>query len=361
MSPPTAEIPADASAPSNFALFNEVWGIVNREFYWERTAPSELTYGAVDGMVEAIADPYSGFLNRKEVASLRAAPGPDKVSGVGLFVESGYAGALVVSSVAGSPADRAGLRAGDVLLAAGDTPFEGANRGTISSALSGKPGTSVVVTVYRHGEQPFPVELVRDTFDPPVLEVRRLEPGVEYLRIAEFSPDLPDQLDKALADVEASAPSAVVIDLRDNPGGEMEAFRHVASRFVRGPLYSEVDNHGQRDVVSQPDVRPAHLPDSIIVIVNDGTASAAEMLAALLRERLDAKLVGHTTFGKSTIQGLIPLSDGSFLRLTVGRWQSPGGESVADGGLEPDRALEAEEDPVEVARELAVQRAAASR
>jgi carboxyl-terminal processing protease len=357
--PPPPAVPAGVTAPDNFGLFAEVWSIVDGEFYGERALPREVTYGAIDGVLESLADPYADFVDPESVARAVEAAGPAMATGIGVWFEAGYQGALVVSAVPGSPADRADLRPGDILLAADETSLDGADRATVLDALAGEVGTAVVLSVYRAREAPFPVEVVRDRFAAPVVEARQLGGGVGYLRIASFSPGLDPALQRALADVVSAQSLALVLDLQDNPGGDLDVLRAAASRFVAGTLYVEVRGAERRPIESRRDIAPVALPP-VYVLVNEGTASAAEMLAAVLRERLDAKLIGHTTFGKATIQGIVGLSDGSLLRLTVAEWESPKAVTVTDGGLAPDRALESTEDPVEVARAIALQRTAAN-
>jgi carboxyl-terminal processing protease len=282
------------------------------------------------------------------------------IAGVGVWIEPGYDGALVISSVAGSPADQAGLAPGDLILSADDTPLAGAAQDEVMKSLDGAPGTAVVLVVLRAGSgPPEPIEVVRDVFEVPAVEVDRLAGEIAYLRLASFGPGVAEQLGKALRDIAGQAPSALIVDLRDNPGGDLEGLRSAASHFVGGVLYYVIDGAGRQPVAAEDTVSQVPLPP-VFVVVNGGTASAAELLAAILRERLDARVVGEPTFGKATIQGVLPLADGSYLKLTVGEWETAAGHSVADGGLVPDRVLAETEDALDVASAMAIQRAAAN-
>jgi len=337
VSPPGPPVPADVAAPSNFGLFAEVWRTVDHEFYGERPAPKEVTYHAIDGMVDALEDPYAAFLDRDSAEKLAGDIAPEMVSGIGAWVEPVARGALVVATVPGSPAEKS-LKPGDTIMAVGEDDLATKSRDEIKKLLEGPAGSSINLIVLHDNDRGEVIEVVRDTFQVPAVEVRRLDRGVGYLRLSQFTPATLEALDSALAAFSSDPVTALVLDLRDNPGGTLDSVRAVAGRFVEGTVWVEVDRDGTEttrsaDAEGSPDFTP---PDRVVVLVNRGTASAAEILAGALRDKLGAKLIGATTFGKGSIQAVTGLSDQSLLRLTVGHWRTPSGAEVDEKGLQPD-------------------------
>lgn len=338
VNPPGPPVPEDIEAPRNFPLFGEVWALVDREFYGERPAPRAITYRAIEGLVGVLDDPYAAYLDRDEAEMAVAGFLPEVVGSVGIWVEPVREGALVVSTLPDSPGLRAGLAPGDVILAAGREALAGMERDDVLELLNGEAGTSVELIVRAPEEAPRSLELVRDAIEVPAVEVRRPEDDIAYIRISHFSPQVVEELDAAISDLASDPPSGLVIDLRDNPGGDLESLRSAAGRFVEGPVWIEVDRDGT-EVPQSADTQGApDLPtlEHVVVLVNAGTASAAEMLAASLRHSADAVLIGDPTYGKGAIQIVYPLSDQSVVRLTVSQWNTPDGEQVDGVGLTPD-------------------------
>jgi carboxyl-terminal processing protease len=264
------------------------------------------------------------------------------VSGVGAWVEPTGDGALVVSIVPDSPADRAGLQPGDRILAVGDQVLSNLDRDVVMNLLRGPAGTSVALAVRRGQAAPFSAEVVRADFPLPTVEVRRPAKDVAYLRIASFAPGMVTELDQALASLATDPPAALILDLRDNPGGDLAVLREAAARFTQGTLYDGVDRAGKVTPRGNAEVKvpQVKLPPRLIVLVNGGTASAAEMLAGALRDNASTELVGAKTFGKGTIQAVETLADHSLLRFTVAEWTTPSGTRVQGVGLVPDKVVE---------------------
>lgn len=408
ITPPAVPVPDSFEAPAKFVLFNEVWAFVRDEFYGTQPTPEDVTVAAVDGLVDSLPDAYAEYWSADEITDQMKQAQPDLLSGIGAWVERAPEGARVVATVPDSPARRAGIVPNQIIVTADDETLGGLEREEMLALLGGEAGSAVTLRVFTPpiegvggadsasetpdadagplptagdgadssesatppaptgdpqgasgdpsaepedtggSEQLQTVEITRADIPLPLVEVRELDDGVAYLRLSHFGPGAAEELDAALSDLEKAGASELVLDLRDNPGGEMETLREVASRFVDGPLWIEVSGSGETTVQSLDDV-PVATFDRIAVLVNGGTASAAELLAGLLRESSGAVLVGSTTFGKSAVQGIVPLTDGSMLRLTVAEWRSPGGLSVAEGGIEPDRVELSEESQLEAA------------
>jgi carboxyl-terminal processing protease len=233
-------------------------------------------------------------------------------------------------------------------------------RDAVLELLDGEAGTSVELIVRTPDQAPRSLELVRDEIAVPAVEVRRPEDEVAYLRISHFSPQVVDELDAALSDLASDPPTGLVVDLRDNPGGDLESLRSAAGRFVEGPVWIEVDRDGAtQEQPADSDGAPSFdVPERVVVLVNAGTASAAEMLAASLRHSVGAVLVGDPTYGKGAIQIIHPLSDESVVRLTVAQWNTPDGEPVEGVGLTPDTLVDGAEEQLEAAISAALGAAA---
>lgn len=357
--PPPVPAPPGIDVPANFDVFAEAWRVVRREFYWTPPEPDDITYGAIQGILATLDDPYADFRAAAEVQESGSQLGPQVASGVGAWIEHVPGGALIVSSLPDSPARRAGLVPGDIIAAIDGEPIAGMDRSEIMAVLDGDPGTPVVVTMVRSGEAPFDVELVRDALAPPAVEVRVLDGPVAYLRIAIFDSHLVGQLDAALEDLSAAGVRGLVLDLRNNPGGDVKVLLSATSRLVSGPLWTETSRRGSTGIEAEAGAMVPLPLDSIVVIVNGGTASAAEMMAAALRDAGGATLVGQTTFGKATLQGILPLADGSVVRLTTARWSTPKGTNVAAGGLTPDLVVDEPDGQLATALEVARTKVAA--
>src|SRR5690606_16634379 len=250
---------------------------------------------------------------------------------------------LVVAPIDGTPAQRAGLRAGDVIIAIDGQPLTGSADQT-GVQLRGEPGTTVTVTVSRPGETELrEFSIRRDRIEITSVSGRLLEPGYGYLRISTFQEDTAPQLHRELARLrrESGGPLAgLVLDLRSNPGGLLNAAVEAADAFLeeglivstRGRLpYASANYHAKAGAVL------AGAP--MIVLMDSGTASAAEVLAAALRDHDRALLMGSRTFGKGSVQTVVPLENGDSVKLTTARYYSPSGNSIQASGLKPDVAL----------------------
>jgi len=354
--PPGPPVPSDVEAPKNFSLYGEVWSLVNREFYGERPAPRNITYKAIEGMVGALDDPYAAFVDSEEAESGSARFLPQIVHSMGAWVEPVRQGILVVSVLPDSPASEAGLVPGDVILGIDRESIAGLAPSEVHELLEGEEGTTVELIVRTEEQMPRAVEITRAATDVPAVEVRRPEPSVGYIRITNLDPGEVEELDAALRELDTDELEAVVIDLRDNPGGDLDTALQVAGRFMEGTVWVETDGDGTRrertaDASGAPDF---DLPDTVLVLVNSGTAGAAEMLAAALRSNVGARLIGEQTFGKGTIQAIRPLSDSSLVRLTVGTWSTPAGEQVDGDGLSPDVVVEGADAQLRAALKAAV-------
>ncbi|HLU13525.1 MAG TPA: S41 family peptidase [Arenimonas sp.] len=313
-----------------------------QEAYVEPLDDEQLMKAALRGLLSDL-DPHSAYLEAEEAEALREET-EGAYSGIGVEIEQRPdRSILVVAPIDGTPAQRAGLRAGDVIIAIDGQPLTGSADQT-GVQLRGEPGTTVTVTVSRPGETELrEFSIRRERIEITSVSGRLLEPGYGYLRISTFQEDTAPQLHRELARLrrESGGPLAgLVLDLRSNPGGLLNAAVEAADAFLeeglivstRGRLpYANANYHAKAGDVL------AGAP--MIVLMDSGTASAAEVLAAALRDHDRALLMGSRTFGKGSVQTVVPLENGDSVKLTTARYYSPSGNSIQASGLKPDVAL----------------------
>lgn len=310
----------------------------------------ELERAAVEGMLEELDDEWSSYYPASEFASFQDAL-EGRYTGVGLWLRPGEGGGITVGSVQpGSPAETAGIRAGDRLVRVDQTPVAGASVSAVAGMLRGEGGSQVEVEVARPEGTRHSHSLTRVSFSSTAdVSAERLAGAVTRIDVAGFSRGVGTAVGEVLEGDQASYAGGVVLDLRGNPGGLLDEAVAVASLFLDGGavVRYETREGGSRTLDAAPggDVRTP-----LVVLVDSDTASAAEVLAAALAERNRAVVVGTRTFGKGSVQEPSELSDGSALELTVGSYVTPGGSLIDGVGIEPDVELPAGTPPDYVER-----------
>lgn len=294
---------------------------------------TDLWRGAVRGMVEALGDPYSAYFSPAEADRARETD-HRSVPGVGLVLDllGGYV--TVIAPVPGGPADRAGISPGDRILAVDGRSMRYASVGEVVTALQGPPGTPVQVEVGRPDlSGTVTYSLRRESDGLPSIRVQVLPGGIAYFRIASFGPGSGRNLEAVVKALRDRGITRYILDLRDNPGGSVEEALRVASVFVpAGPVCYVMDKGGIRTALKS---ESAPWSFRLVVLVNRGTASSAEMVAAAVQDRRVGTVVGVRTFGKGAMQSVFPLDDGGVLKLTVGALYSPLGRPIYNG-VNPD-------------------------
>ncbi len=301
----------------------------------------DLIKAAVKGMLESLGDPYSYYLDPEEYRGfsqeIRGFFG-----GVGVVVESREGVVTVVSVLPGTPADREGFEPGDQVVAVDGRSIEGLDVNQAVRLIRGDPGTKVRLRVRRQGRT-FDKELTRAVIEVPAVDTRYLdEARVGYVKVTEFSAGVGDQVAYIYRRYSAMRVRGVILDLRNNPGGLLEEAVTLADALVpRGNLVQVVDSRGGKMTVPATGHAPGPF---LVVLVNGGSASAAEVVAGAVQDTGAGVLVGTKTFGKASVQDLIPLPNGGAVRLTVARYLTPAGRLIDGRGLVPDVAVE-EADP----------------
>ena len=316
----------------------EIIAQVQRE-YVDEVTPDRLLEQAMRGMVGSL-DPYSAYLDRREYEELRRGAA-GSYPGIGIEVSAEGDGIKVVRSLADSPAARAGIRGGDVILQIDDEPV-GSNVNAALEQMRGPPGSLVRLTL-RRAES---AELVSVALERAKVEVHSvtgelLEPGFAYVRIASFSETTRKDFEKILRELTATGRlRGLVLDVRHNPGGVLEAAVEVADTLLdTGNIVSATGRTAEANF--RMDATRGQLLEGVplVLLINGASASAAEILAGALKDNGRARLVGRRTYGKGVVQSVLPLADGRALKLTTSRYVTPAGVSIDETGIEPDVLL----------------------
>ena len=318
--------------------------------YYREVSKDELADDAVRGMVRGLDDRFSAYFDDQEYAEFRETS-QARFSGVGLGIQKVEDGLRVVQVYDRSPAKKAGLRIGDVIVKAGDTTLAGKPEESATALIKGKPGTQVTLTV-RRAKETFSRRLTRAQISIPVVSSRtRSRDGKDYavIRLETFSSGSHAEVYAAVRKAERRNVDGIVFDLRGNGGGLVEESRLVASAFLAEGKVVTTRGRSVPERVYRATGKPVAPRTPMVVLVDKGTASAAEIVAGALQDRDRAKLVGTATFGKGVFQEIVPLSEGGALDITVGQYFLPsgrniGGKGTARGaGLKPD--VRAQDDP----------------
>jgi carboxyl-terminal processing protease len=334
--PATAQS-ADQEEP--LGVFWEAWHIVEHEFYGKLPTPKELTEGAIRGAIKTLGDDYTVFVPPSQAHILNEDL-ESSFEGIGATVEMRDGHLYIVQPMTDQPAEKAGLKAGDMVIKVDDTEIT-ADMDILQaiSLIRGPKDTKVKLTVTRQGQtEPLVFEIVRAKIEMITVESKMLDGGIAYIRLYEFNRRAPDKLKAALQKA-AQKPKGIILDLRSNPGGYLDVAVTVASQFIaQGPILSSRGKNGAEQVY-QAESGGLATDIPLVVLINRGTASASEIVAGAIQDTGRGKLIGEKTFGKGSVQITHTLSDGSGLRVTIARWFTPNGRQIDDQGIEPDIAV----------------------
>ena len=306
--------------------------------------PKKQTYGAIQGMIESLGDEgHTRFLTPEEVENNRQGLS-GKYVGIGVQLENQEKEVVVSAPIDGSPADEAGVKTGDVIVAVDGESVEGEEVSEIAEKVRGPEGSPVELTV-RRGEEDQSFKLEREELAVETATWNLIpETDVAHLRLTSFSQDAAEELRSAMDEAKAAGAERFILDLRDNPGGQVDQAIAVAEMFL-GPeevVYVRRDASGEKDEVrTSEDARPTDAP--VVVLTNGGSASSAEIVAGALRDNGRAEVVGEKTFGTGTVLAERTLSDGSAILLGIAEWLTPNGDFIRESGIEPDVEAKLEE------------------
>ena len=329
------EIPLD-----ELRALSEVFGKIKAN-YVEDVDDRTLLENAIRGMLTGL-DPHSSYLDDEAFAEMRIGTSGE-FGGLGIEVgmEDGFV--KVIAPIDETPAARAGVRAGDLIIRLDDTPVKGLTLNDAVKLMRGKKGTDITLTIVREGAtKPLKLTLTRDRIQVRSVRSRTLEPGFGYVRISQFQERTGSDVREALSKLKAESDGALrglVLDLRNNPGGLLDAAVDVSDIFLEKGLIVSVDGrHDSLKREARPDELLEHAP--LIVLVNGGSASASEIVAGALQDHKRAGIMGEPSFGKGSVQTILPLGGTTALKITTARYYTPSGRSIQAEGIQPDIVLD---------------------
>ncbi|MFA5736747.1 MAG: S41 family peptidase [Candidatus Paceibacterota bacterium] len=345
----------------DFAPFWKAWNIINDKYLMEngtsteKVTSQEKVWGAISGLVASLNDPYTVFLPPEEKKRFE-----DDISGnfTGVGMEIGVKNNVltVISPLPDSPASRAGIKAGDQIVKIDNKITTNMSSDEAVGLIRGERGKPVRFVLLRvENEKPIELTVVRDVITIPTLKTEKLDNGVFIIRLYNFSAPAPGLFKNALQEFADTKTDKLILDLRGNPGGYLDAAVNIASWFlpIGKPVVIEKNSSGESDKVYRSkgyDVFNENL--KMVILIDQGSASASEILAGALSEHNKAILIGEKTFGKGSVQELVSLTDDSSIKITVAKWYTPNGHSISQSGLDPDIKVSLKEEDIAVGRDL---------
>jgi carboxyl-terminal processing protease len=338
-----AEVATDTEALpfEDLRTFTEIFGRIKRD-YVEPVSDKKLLEDAIRGMLSGL-DPHSAYLIAEEYQELKeGTTGQFGGLGIEVTMENGFV--KVVSPIDDTPAQRAGIKTGDLIVRLDDQPVKGMSLNDAVKIMRGEPGSKILLTVVREGEEaPLKITITRDIIKVKSVKSRMLEKDYGYVRISSFQSRTGESLKEAIADLKKENTGnlkGLVLDLRNNPGGVLNAAVEVSDAFIKSGLivYTEgrIENSEMRFNASPDDIIEGA---PIVVLINAGSASASEIVAGALQDQKRAVIIGEKSFGKGSVQTILPTSNGAAVKLTTARYYTPSGRSIQAEGIEPDIAL----------------------
>jgi carboxyl-terminal processing protease len=336
------EISEDAIPLDEIRMFTEVFAKVKND-YVDSVDDKQLLENAIRGMLTGL-DPHSSYLDHEAYRELKEGT-TGKFGGLGIEVgmEDGFV--RVIAPIDDTPAARAGLQPGDLIIRLDDTPVKGMALSDAVKLMRGEPGTDITLTLTREGmEKPFTVTLTRDTIQVQSVRWRMLEPGFGYIRVSNFQSNTGEDLRKAVSDLKRENDrelQGLILDLRNNPGGVLSAAVSVADVFLDKGMIVYTEGRVD-DSQLKFNARPVDMLKGapMVVLVNSGSASASEIVAGALQDHKRAVVMGEKTFGKGSVQTILPMPNETALKLTTARYYTPSGRSIQAEGIKPDIEIE---------------------
>lgn len=322
----------------NYALINDVLNRLRTQWYGELPSGAQLTDGAIKGMVNALGDEFTQYVEPR-FAKILNEDISGSFEGIGATLRQTPSGSIqIVRTFPGMPAERGGVLPGDIIEAVDGVKTIGLNSTEVAAMVRGPRGTTVRLTLRRADRpRPFDVTLVRERIEIPLVAGKMVGDGtIGYLSLFDFSQQASRQLEKELTSLLAQNPKALILDLRDNPGGLLSQAKEVGDIFLKkGTFVIERDYRGNKKVTETTD-RGIGQDIPLVVLVNGGSASAAEIVAGAMQDTGRATLFGERTFGKGSVQSPQTLSNGGQLRITIERWYTPNDRAIHGIGITPD-------------------------
>lgn len=297
----------------------------------------KMVEGAIKGMVTYPTDRYTVYMNEKEFSDLIAQT-EGSYAGVGIYLDEMNERIVVVAPIEGSPAARAGIKSGDVIIKVNDKEVFYKDIDKAISMMKGKEGIKVKLQIYRKDAGYLDFNLKTEKIVIKSVKYETLQNNIGYIRISSFDENTADEFNTALTALQNKKMSGLIIDLRDNGGGLLESCTKIADKLLgEGRVVYTIDNNGEQ-INWNSDAKKIDVP--LVVLVNGGTASASEILSGAVRDFKAGTLIGTKTFGKGLVQTILPLEDGSGLKVTTAKYYTPSGECIQGTGIKPDIVIE---------------------
>lgn len=340
--PPTGIINTELGQPEkiDFSLFWEAWRVLEKNYIdSEKIDYRKMLYGAISGLVDSLKDPYTVFLPPED-AKIFKEDVSGEFQGVGMEIGMKNGELTVIAPLEGTPADRAGLRAGDKIIKIDDLFTRGIIIDEAVKLIRGPRGTEVVLTIFREGwSETKEFKIVREIIEIPSIkwEVLASNENIAYIKIYHFSEAARSAFWQAATEILNSRAQKIILDLRNNPGGYLEVAQDIAGWFLeKGQIVTIEDFGGKEEKKEYKSKGPSQLLSyPLVILINGGSASGSEILAGALQDNRGIKLIGEKSFGKGSVQELKELKEGS-MKITIARWLTPKGNLITDKGLEPD-------------------------
>lgn len=341
----------------DFQQFWEVWDKVKSKYAKQPVSDSDLFYGAMQGMVSGLGDPYTVYLPPKQAEEFNKSL-DGEFSGIGAEIGVKNKQLLIIAPLPGTPAQKAGLLPGDKIYAIDKVVSIDMDSNTAVEKIRGQAGTNVTLSILRAGfTKPKDFVITRAQINVPSVMFSIKNKNIAYIRIMQFNQDTVPQFDKAIKQIQDKKLTKLILDLRNNPGGYLDAAVSVASEWVpEGKIVSEKFSNG--DSNDHRTIGAHRLQDiKTVVLINGGSASASEILAGALQDFKKATIVGEKSFGKGSVQDYEMLGDGSALKVTVAEWYTPNGKNINEQGIQPDVIVKEDWSKEKVGEDIMLQKA----
>ncbi len=337
-----------ADLESLFSPFWETWQYVHDQYVDQPVDDTKLMQGAINGMLDALGDPHTSYMDPDQYKEATI-PLDGSYEGIGAYVDTAGDYLTIISPMPGSPAEAAGLRPGDMVIMVNGEDVTSVDPSIVLKSVKGPAGTDVSLTIDREGiDAPFDATITRQKIELPSVTSEMLEDNIAYIYLNTFGETTTQELKDALTDLMADDPKGLILDLRYNGGGYLTTAVEVISQFIpEGTVLIEQQGNGEELLYpAEPGGLATEIP--LVVLVNEGSASASEITAGAIQDYDRGTLVGVTTYGKGSVQNWIALTnDQGAVRITIARWLTPDGHQINEVGLTPDVIVEITDEDVE--------------